>query len=226
MRLLRLFAAIFSSQSLQKIMKTRHLHPSFAFIFTAGCGLLLLTAQAADAQPKPAPKPAPKRAALQPNPQRQAMQQSPEAGASAGAPAPRPHPQKNAAAKQANEGGGRANEAEPRRRWNATTEHRQDAALASLLRKAYVAMSKGDHDYHGHRILAMRQTADAARILGEILDGDGHDREAQGSSDGELREADDFLKRAQSLASSDHRPRVAEHVAAAEREISIALSVR
>jgi len=65
LRLLRLFAAIFSSQSLQKIMKTRHLHPSFAFIFTAGCGLLLLTAQAADAQPKPAPKPAPKRAALQ-----------------------------------------------------------------------------------------------------------------------------------------------------------------
>jgi hypothetical protein len=203
-------------------MKTRHLHPSFAFIFMAGCGLLLLTAEAADAQPKPAPKPAPRRVAPQPNPQRQAA----GAGASAITPGLSPQPQKNAAAKQANEGGGRADEAETRRRWNATTEHPQDAALASLLRKAYVAMSKGDHDYHGHRILAMRQTADAARILGEVLDGDGHDREAQGSSDGELREADDFLKRAQSLASSDHRPRVAEHIAAAERELSIALGLR
>ena len=124
----------------------------------AGCGLLLLTAEAADAQPKPAPKPAPRRVAPQPNPQRQAA----GAGASAITPGLSPQPQKNAAAKQANEGGGRADEAETRRRWNATTEHPQDAALASLLRKAYVAMSKGDHDYHGHRILAMRQTAAAA----------------------------------------------------------------
>jgi hypothetical protein len=99
-------------------------------------------------------------------------------------------------------------------------------AEADLLRKAYVALSKADHDYDGHRLRAMGQTSDAARILGETLAGDGHDRETQMTSDDEMRAANGFLESARSLAASHKRPRVVEHINAAMRQISIALKIR
>jgi hypothetical protein len=99
-------------------------------------------------------------------------------------------------------------------------------AEADLLRKAYIALSRADHDYDGHRLKAMGQTSEAARILGETLAGDGHDREAQMTSDAELREANAFLQSARSMAASHKRPRVVEHINAAIRQISIALKIR
>jgi hypothetical protein len=99
-------------------------------------------------------------------------------------------------------------------------------AEANLLRQAYVALAKADHDYDGHRLKAMGRTAEAARLLGESLAGDGRAMEAQKSSDDELREASSILKRAQSMAASNHHHKVAEYINAAVWQISIALNIR
>jgi hypothetical protein len=102
----------------------------------------------------------------------------------------------------------------------------QEGAMRDFLRQAYVAMSKADHDYDGHRLHAMRDTSEAAKILGETLAGDGHDREAQMTSDEELREAAGLLVRARALAAAHGRLHVVEHIDAARQQISIALNIR
>ncbi len=96
------------------------------------------------------------------------------------------------------------------------------AAPVDLLRQAYSELSSADHDYKGHRIAAMRQVAASARLLGVRLGGDGRVREKQGISDDHLRNAQGLLQQAGSGLSG----KPLKHVLAAEKQLSIALSIR
>jgi hypothetical protein len=96
------------------------------------------------------------------------------------------------------------------------------AAPVDLLSQAYGELSSADHDYKGHRKAAMRQVADAARLLGVTLGGGGRVRERQGISDDHLRNAQGLLHQAASGLSG----RPLKHVIAAERQLSVALSIR
>jgi hypothetical protein len=92
-----------------------------------------------------------------------------------------------------------------------------------LLRAAYLALSRADHDYAGHRAAAMRQTALAGDLLGIRLRGDGHGEEPQEVSDMQLKVAGNLLNRTfDGFAYKGHRE-AADHVAAAINEIRVAL---
>lgn len=99
---------------------------------------------------------------------------------------------------------------------------RLQAAPVDLLRAAYTNLSQADHDYKGHRKDAMKQIEEAAKLLGVKLGGDGKDKEKQGVSDAHLREAANLLHQAQ--AGLAKKP--LKHVEDAEKQISIALSIK
>ena len=61
------------------------------------------------------------------------------------------------------------------------------AALIQTLDEAYGTLSTADHDYHDHRALAMKEIADAAKVLGGDLTGNGRGGEPQKLSDLQLR---------------------------------------
>jgi hypothetical protein len=96
------------------------------------------------------------------------------------------------------------------------------AAPVDLLSQAYGELSSADHDYKGHRIAAMRQVAASARLLGVKLGGDSRVREKQGISDDHLRVAQGLLQQAAGGLSG----KPLKHILAAERQLSIALSIR
>jgi len=209
------------------INKAQTLPVSFVLLALVG-GFLFPSAHCAGAQPLPAPKPVPKRAPLH----------SPAQTGRGSAVAnvfPKPVPPStgntkpdtvNQNPKQDGAGPDYLGHHHDHKIVPVISVNGQANAEADLLRKAYIALSKADHDYDWHRFHAMRQTADAAKILGETLAGDGHDREAQTTSDDELRAANGFLESARSLAASHKRPHVVEHINAALRQISIALKIR
>jgi len=198
------------------------------------CGLLFLMANAAQAQaqvkppPKHPPKPAPKQA------QRPAPRALPPAQPGAAEPAPVSPPEHNPGEGAKENARTEERDHDRRRDWDRKEEEKRKGIEVvvpagpelGLLRKAYIALSKADHDYDWHRVHAMQHTAEAASILGETLAGDGHAREAQMTSDAELREADGFLASAHVLAMEHRRPRVADLITAARRQIAVALDIR
>ena len=94
---------------------------------------------------------------------------------------------------------------------------------STLLADAYATLEHADADYHGHRVRAMRQIKDAAKELGEPLHGDGHAREAQSKSDGELHTAEGLLQEAKSGIA---KKKVLEHINAALAQLNTALKIR
>ena len=70
------------------------------------------------------------------------------------------------------------------------------SVAGSLLREAYAELYVADHDYHGHRIAAMRQIEKAAKKMHITLRGDGRGHEKQGTSDEHLRKAQALLQKA------------------------------
>lgn len=101
-----------------------------------------------------------------------------------------------------------------------------DSKEAGMLRNAYVILATGDHDYKGHRAKAMRQIEAAARLLGVKLAGDDKDRQKQGLSDAELREAQGLLQSVLAAAQVKDQPRISKHLNGAINQINLALSVR
>ncbi len=95
-------------------------------------------------------------------------------------------------------------------------------APVDLLRQAYVTLAAADHDYKGHRVEAMKQIHAAARLLGLNLHGEGKGHEKQGVSDEQLRAAQALLQQASTSLSG----KPLKHVQAAEKQISVALSIR
>jgi hypothetical protein len=96
------------------------------------------------------------------------------------------------------------------------------ATPADLLRQAYGELTLADHDYKGHRGAAMRKIEAAGKLLGVRMRGDGKQHENQGISDDHLRNAQGLLSEAASGLSG----KPLKHVLAAERDLSLALSVK
>jgi len=101
-----------------------------------------------------------------------------------------------------------------------------DSAEADLLRRAYIILATGDHDYKGHRVRAMKQVESAADLLGLDIKGDLRDRRPQPLSDVKLREAQGLLQKVLGSAEVKDQKRVAKHIAEAINQINVALSIR
>ncbi len=97
-------------------------------------------------------------------------------------------------------------------------------AEAQILRDAYLALSRADHDYDGHRLEAMRETAIAGGLLGITLRGDGKGDESQDASDAQLDIAQVLLERANRGLVAKGYPDVANHVQEAIQQIEVALN--
>lgn len=93
--------------------------------------------------------------------------------------------------------------------------------------QAYRLLSQADHDYQGHRAKAMKHLHQAGRVLGVSLKGDGKNKEQQGTSDSQLKQAQTTLQQmtANNAAGKRHQ-RAMQHVNSALSEISTALSIK
>jgi hypothetical protein len=101
-----------------------------------------------------------------------------------------------------------------------------DTAEAGMLRRSYWILASADKDYDGHRVKAMKQIKEAARMLGLDLNaGDDRTRERQVWSDDRLRTADDLLSHVLNAAEVKGQPRISKHVSNAISEINTALSI-
>jgi len=91
-----------------------------------------------------------------------------------------------------------------------------------LLDDAYATLAQGNHDYKGHRVLAMKQIDKAIRELGGRISGHGHGHEAQGTSDAQLRAAADLIQQ----ASAGLPKKALRHANMALQQINTALAIR
>ena len=96
-------------------------------------------------------------------------------------------------------------------------------AAAGLLTQAYAALSTADHDYSGNRVRAMKQIEIAGKMLKITLGGDSKVKEAQTTSDQQLRTAQSFLLQA---VSAGLKPKPLEHVQNAINFINTALAIK
>jgi len=94
------------------------------------------------------------------------------------------------------------------------------------LAHAYYHLKYADHDYDGHRVLALREVETAGHELGINLAGDGPGEERQWKSDRKLEEARRLLRHAREKLEARDRDRVAGNVERAIKEIDIALKTK
>ena len=102
--------------------------------------------------------------------------------------------------------------------------HGNNQGEIEILREAYRILERGDHDYQGHRLEAMKQIEAAAKILGGNLRGDGHAREPQPLSNSQLHQAQGLLEQLKPTLAGRKQTRALEHVNAALRQLSTALT--
>ena len=100
-----------------------------------------------------------------------------------------------------------------------------DSVEARMLHQAYKILATGDHDYNGHRVKAMHEVEDAAKILGLKLSGDRKDRTPQVLSDVKLREAQGLIRTVRNSAEVKDQERVTRHLDLAIGQLDIALGV-
>lgn len=98
-----------------------------------------------------------------------------------------------------------------------------DTKEADMLHRAYRILASGDHDYHGHRVEAMRQIKRAANLLGLDLSGDDKVHEKQFLSDDRLRDARSLLQSVRGASEVKDQRRVTDHLDSAIKEIDSAL---
>jgi hypothetical protein len=98
-----------------------------------------------------------------------------------------------------------------------------NSAEAGMMHRAYRILAFGDHDYHGHRVAAMKQVKQAAELLGLDLRGDDRDREVQVLSDDQLRTARDLLTHVLDSSEVKGQDRIAKHISNAIEQINKAL---
>jgi hypothetical protein len=91
---------------------------------------------------------------------------------------------------------------------------------------AYRLLKEADHDYAGHRAVALEEIKAADRDLGIRLEGDLLEHERQWKSDERMAEANRLLRDARDKLEDHDRTRVAAHVEKAIKEIDAALKVR
>lgn len=94
----------------------------------------------------------------------------------------------------------------------------------ATLRQAYVYLEAGNHDYHGHRIKALRAIGAACHALGFPAKGRARHHEDQKASDNFLGSARTLLVNILPHAQAKHQGEVADHLNNAIREIDLAIS--
>lgn len=92
------------------------------------------------------------------------------------------------------------------------------------LQQAYDLLKMADKDYHGHRAKAMKAVESACHDLGGGAEGRRAGREAQSTSDGQMRAAQDILESVNGMASDQHK--VSDHISKALDEIHTALEMK
>jgi hypothetical protein len=95
-------------------------------------------------------------------------------------------------------------------------------APGSLLVDAYAALERADHDYHGHRVDAMKQIEAAGKSVGVNVHGDGRAHEKQGVSDEQLRIAEGLLQQAK----EGLKGKPLKHVNNALKQLHTALKIK
>jgi hypothetical protein len=96
------------------------------------------------------------------------------------------------------------------------------ATSITQLTQAYAALSIADHDYKGHRALAMKQIEAAAKVVGVTLGGNGKGHEQQATSDQQLQTATSLLQQARAGLPE----KAQKHVDKALEHLSTALSIK
>jgi hypothetical protein len=91
---------------------------------------------------------------------------------------------------------------------------------------AFRLLKHADHDYAGHREIAMHEVEAAGRALGLELGGDDAERERQWKSDERVIEARRLLREARNKLEARDRDRVAAHIEKAIKELDAALAVK
>lgn len=91
---------------------------------------------------------------------------------------------------------------------------------------AYILLKMANHNYAGHRVLAMKELEIAGHDLGLDLRGHGSKHEQQLKSDELLAEAGRILHYTRDRLDAHDRERAADHVDRAMHEIDLALRVK
>jgi hypothetical protein len=102
-----------------------------------------------------------------------------------------------------------------------TPVHAQSASTA-LLDDAYATLAQAKHDYKGHRVRAMKQIDAALGEIGAKVSGKGRNHEPQGTSDAQMRAAQDLLQQASAGLSG----RALKHLNAAIAQINDGLAIK
>jgi hypothetical protein len=112
-----------------------------------------------------------------------------------------------------------------------TTQQEAHAVMMEDLKKAHHLLVEAKHDYDGHRAKAAHEVHTAMKELGYhhkstgTAKSGGGTKENQSVSDGQLREAHELLRKAETFLLK-HHPKAHANVHAAIGEISIALKIR
>jgi len=125
-----------------------------------------------------------------------------------------------------------------------------DSAEVAALKPAFDTLLTADHDYQGHRVKAMREIAQACRLLGtDILPPDFEERvkerkaeggaatkpatrpakpepEGQSNSDDQLTHAKGIVQQVLSSIPAGTQPKVVERLQNAVSELTTALSIK
>jgi hypothetical protein len=101
-----------------------------------------------------------------------------------------------------------------------------DSEEAKKLRRAYVILATGDHDYAGHRVKAMHAVEAAGKLLGMDLAGDLKDRTPQVLSDDKLREAQGLITEVLGAAEVKDQKRITKRLDEAVNQINDALATK
>jgi len=104
----------------------------------------------------------------------------------------------------------------------ATPVQAQPANAAVLLNDAYATLAQAKHDYKGHRVKAMKQIELALGEVGAKVAPTGKHHEPQGTSDAQLRAAQNLLAQASHQLSG----KALQHTDAAIKQLNEALSIR
>lgn len=103
-----------------------------------------------------------------------------------------------------------------------TPVHAQSTNSTTLLDEAYATLAQADHDYKGHRVRAMKQIDAALGEIGAKVSGHGKKHEPQGTSDAQMRAAEDLLQQ----ASAGLSPKALKHVNNAITQIKDGLAIK
>jgi hypothetical protein len=102
----------------------------------------------------------------------------------------------------------------------------EKTAELTTLEQAYVILANANQDYKGHRVEAMKEIKEAAKLMGVKFRGEGKGHERQSVSDAQLREAQALLEKTSGELQANKQEKPLKHVNAAIAEVSAALKVR